>query len=203
MNRRALFVKAWHNRHSERRSSKNLFRPFTLLLLSISLWLGAIPARSVADTPYSEDAVKAAYLHRFAAYVEWPAPPPADTPFTIGVLGADAVLTQLQRLLPEINIQGRAAATRAVKNAADLNGVAILYIAPGRLTAARPLLTAAASRGVLVVTDDPDGLKAGAVINFVRTGSNVRFEVSQPAADRSGLKIDAALLAVAARVETR
>ena len=180
-----------------------MFRPFTLLLLSICLGLGVIPARSVADTPYSEDAVKAAYLHRFAAYIEWPEPPPADTPFTIGVLGADAVLAQLERLLPEINIQGRATAARAVKNLADLKGVSILYVAPGRLAAARPLLTAAASRGVLVVTDDPDGLKAGGVINFVRTGANVRFEVSQPAAARSGLKIDAALLAVAARVETR
>jgi len=180
-----------------------LFRPFTLLLLSICLALGVIPARSVADTPYSEDAVKAAYLHRFAAYVVWPAPPPADTPFTIGVLGADAVRTQLERLLPEINIQGRAAVARAVKNSADLQGVSILYIAPGRLAAARTILAAAASRNVLVVTDDPAGLKAGGVINFVRSGANVRFEVSLPAADRGGLKIDAALLAVAARVETR
>lgn len=175
----------------------------TLLLLSFGLWLGAVPARCAADAPYSEEAVKAAYLHRFAAYVDWPSPPPSGRPFTIGVLGSGAVLVELKRLLPAIKIQGHAADAREVKNFRDLAGVSILYIAPGRLFSSRTLLNAAASRGVLVVTDDPNGLKAGGVINFVRRGPNVRFEVSQPAADRSGLKIDAALLAVAVRVETR
>jgi hypothetical protein len=95
------------------------------------------------------------------------------------------------------------ARARAVQNAADLDGVSILYIAPGRLSAARSIIPVAAAHSVLVVTDDSGGLKGGGVINFVRIGPNVRFEVSQPAADRSGLKIDAALLGVAAHVETR
>ncbi len=81
--------------------------------------------------------------------------------------------------------------------------MAILYIAPGQLAAARRLIVAARSAPVLIVTDDPAGLAAGAVVNFIRVGKNVRFEVSQPAAHRAGLKIDPALLAVAARVETR
>jgi hypothetical protein len=169
----------------------------------IGFWLLAIPAFGAEDASYSEDVVKAAYLHRFAAYVEWPMPARPATPFTIGVLGSDAVLAQLQRLLPEINIQGRPASARAVKNAADLEDVSILYVAPGRLAGAKAILAAAKSRAVLLVTDDPDGLASGGVINFVRMGSNVRFEVSQPAADRSHLKIDAALLSVAAHVETR
>jgi hypothetical protein len=183
--------------------SNNILRRRFLQLLTIGLWLLAIPALRAEDTSYSEDVVKAAYLHRFAAYVEWPAPARPDTPFTIGVLGSDAVLAQLQRLLPEINIQGRAASARAVKNAADLEDVAILYVAPGRLAGAKAIVAAAKAHAVLLVTDDPDGLSAGGVINFVRMGSNVRFEVSRSAADRSRLKIDAALLAVAARVETR
>jgi hypothetical protein len=172
-------------------------------LIWIGLWLAVVPARCVGDTPVSEDAVKAAYLHRFAAYVEWPASAHPAGAFTIGVLGSEGVLEQLEHLLPTINIQGRMARARVVKNAADLEGVSILYIAPGRLSAARSLILAAAAHSVLVVTDDSGGLKSGGVINFVRIGPNVRFEVSQPAADRSGLKIDAALLSVAAHVETR
>ena len=178
-------------------------RAFTLLLLSIGIWLMAVPAQGAGDTAYTEDAVKAAYLHRFAAYVEWPAPAPTDAAFTIGVLGSDAVLEQLERLLPSININGRGATARAVKGAADLDGISILYVAPGRLATAKSLIAAAASHAVLVVTDDPDGMKSGGAINFVRVGANVRFEVSLPAADRSGLKIDAALLAIATHVEAR
>lgn len=169
----------------------------------MGLWLSASTGRGAEDAPYSEDAVKAAYLHRFAAYVEWPASSSAHGPFVIGVMGSDDVLAQLQRLLPAINIKGREASARAVRKATDLEDVSLLYIGPGQLAAARPLLAAAAAHTVLVVTDDPRGLDAGAVINFVRRGSNLRFEVSQVAADRRGLKVDAALLAVAARVETR
>jgi hypothetical protein len=181
-----------------------LSRALTILLLCLGLWLTAIPGRIAGAEPsYSEEAIKAAYLHRFAAYVEWPGVEHPATAFTIGVLGADPVLRQLQRLLPAINVKGRAARVRPVATVGDLQDVSILYVGPGRLATARSLVAAAASRRVLVVTDEPGGLGAGGVINFVRRGPNVRFEVSQAAATRSGLKIDAALLGVAVRVETR
>lgn len=196
--------KAWHNERSGRELLEHkLSRPLALLLLCMGLSLTAFTGRGAAETAFTEDAVKAAYLHRFAAYIQWPDAPSQSAAFTIGVMGSDGVLEQLQRLLPAITVQGRAANARVVRNAADLDGVSILYIASGRLAAARSVLAAAASHSVLVVTDDADGLKTGGVINFVRVGPNVRFEVSQPAAARSGLKIDAALLGVAARVETR
>lgn len=178
-------------------------RPLTLLLIWIGLALTALSPPCGADTSFSEEAVKAAYLHRFAAYVEWPNAAQPARAFTIGVVGSESVLAELQRLLPAINVHGRSVTARIVKSPADLEDVSILYIAPGRLAKARALIVACASRSVLVVTDDPEGLEEGGVINFIRVGSNVRFEVSQPAADRSGLKIDAALLGVAARVETR
>jgi hypothetical protein len=180
-----------------------LSRALTLLLFSIGVWLIALPGRSTAQAVYSEDAVKAAYLHRFAAYVEWPPAVTEQASFTIGVVGSNGVLEQLQELLPAVNVRGRPAVARAVARAADLAEVQILYIAAGRLASARPLIAAASTHGVLIVTDDPGGLAAGGIINFVRAGKNVRFEVSQPAAARAGLEIDPALLAIAAHVEVR
>jgi len=179
-----------------------LSRPFASLLLWTGLCLLAIPGRCPADA-FSEEAVKAAYLHRFAAYVEWPESARPANVFTIGVMGPDGVLDQLRQLLPSIKIHGRPAAARTVSSVRDLKGVSILYIARGRLAQARPVIAAAIERSVLVVTDEADGLKTGSVINFIRAGPNIRFEVSQRAADRSGLKVDAALLGVALRVETR
>ena len=46
-----------------------------------------------------------------------------------------------------------------------------------------------------------DGLEGGGVINFVEVNRNLRFEISLDAADRAGLRIDSALLAVAAHVD--
>jgi hypothetical protein len=53
---------------------------------------------------------------------------------------------------------------------------------------------------MLVVTDAPDGLDAGAAINFVIKENRVRFEVSPAAAAAEGLKLSSRLLAVADRV---
>ena len=61
----------------------------------------------------------------------------------------------------------------------------------------------AAQRPILVVTDDRRGLDAGSVINFLEADRNVRFEVSLGASDRARLKVDSALLSVAAHVAKR
>jgi hypothetical protein len=65
------------------------------------------------------------------------------------------------------------------------------------------LRAAALLRPILIVTDDRHGLDSGGVINFIETDRNVRFEISLLAADRARLKINSALLSVAARVERR
>jgi hypothetical protein len=147
--------------------------------------------------------VKAAFLHRFTAYVEWPEPPTRDAPFTIAVFGAEDVASQLEEFLPRLNIGGRPARVVRVAGVGDIAAAQILYVGPGSLRGAKTLIDAASHRPVLIVTDDEGGLAKGAVINFVRIGTNVRFEVSLPAADRGGFKLNSGLLAVAVHVEGR
>jgi hypothetical protein len=177
--------------------------------LLLSFCVGAVMALACSQGAradgdgFSEQAIKAAYLHRFAAYVEWPPDALPEGTFTIGVFGSDAVVAELQQLLPTLIIHGRAARVRSITRAVDARDVSILYIGHGRLAAARDVILAARDQPVLVVTDDSGGLRVGAAINFVQVDRHVRFEVSQLAADRRGLKVDAALLAVAARVEER
>jgi hypothetical protein len=151
---------------------------------------------------YSEEAVKAAFLHRFAAYVQWPEASNASA-FVIAVDGSEEVAVQLEQLLPGLTIQNRKAQVRRVQTVADLDGVSILYLAPGRRPQTRPLMQAAAMRPILLVTDTDEGLSDGAIINFVHVERTIRFEVSLTAAERSGLKINSGLLSVAARVEGR
>ena len=57
----------------------------------------------------TESAVKAAFLYKFAGYVEWPAPPVPDAPFVIATLGADDVAGELTAILPGRAVGGRAA----------------------------------------------------------------------------------------------
>lgn len=150
----------------------------------------------------TEPAVKAAFLYKFAGYIEWPAAPaPAtsapDSPFVIGTLAADEVAAELAKILPGRSIAGHAAVVRTVREGEPLKGVRILFV--GRsLPHAAAIVRAAQQQGILAVTET--GLEAGAAINFVLAENRVAFEVSLEAAERSGHRISSRMLAVARRV---
>jgi len=126
---------------------------------------------------FSLEAVKAAFLYRFASYVEWPADSPSS-PFVIAVAGDEDVAKQLEELVPRMVVNHQPVQLRRAARVADLDGVHILYVGPEALARTRALRTAALERPILMVTDDDHGLDAGAVINFVEAKRNVRFEIS-------------------------
>jgi hypothetical protein len=159
-------------------------------------------ASALRAETFSVDAVKAAFLYRFASFVEWPADAPAS-PFVIGVAGDENVARQLEALVPRMVVNHQPVQMRRVSRVADLDGVQILYVGPDALARTRTLRGAALERPILIVTDDDRGLDAGGVINFVEADRKVRFEISLISADRARLKIDSALLSVAAHVERR
>jgi hypothetical protein len=168
-----------------------------LIALSL-LGIGAAFAAAV-----SADAVKAAFLFRFASYVHWPEAASRQSQFVVGVAGSESIARQLEELAPRVTVRGRRAEVRRVSSAADLDGVQILFVDEDSLKRTRALRRAALEKPILLVTDTRDGLDAGSVINFVAAERNVRFEISLIAADRAQLRIDSALLSVAARVERR
>src|SRR5689334_3335057 len=86
---------------------------------------------------FSATAVKAAFLHRFASYVEWPAEAMGDGPFVIAIAGADDVAASLDMLLPGLAVQGRPAEVRRVMRADEIAGVHILYLGPGNAALTR------------------------------------------------------------------
>jgi hypothetical protein len=152
---------------------------------------------------FTVDSVKAAFLYRFASYVEWPEDAPSIGPFVIAVSGADEVASQLARLLRHKTVSGRLVVVRQIANAQELEGVHILYVGAQAFARTRLLREAAISLPILIVTDNEGGLDGGGVINFMEVDRNVRFEISLLAADRARLKLDSALLSIAAHVERR
>lgn len=168
-------------------------------LLAASSLLSPTPAAEV----HSEDAVKAAYLYRFAGYIDWPERRSVDTPFVIDVLGAPGIARELRRLLPGHPIRDRVAQVREITGSDDLGIARIVYIAAGHTALLRTLMPQVSGASMLLVTDEEDGLSTGSTLNFVTIDRNVRFEASLSAAARSGLKISSELLGVAIRVQGR
>jgi hypothetical protein len=177
--------------------------PLAVKALATAVILVATQLTSAhAASEYPEEAVKAVFLYRFAGYVTWPASAATAPQFTIAVLGADKVAAQLKALLPDHLIQGKPMRVTTIAAVDQVDDDQMLYVGPefgGKLAA---LIEALKGRPILVVTDQPGALDAGSMVNFVVEQAHVRFEISTYAAKRSGLLIDAGLLAVAEHIKT-
>jgi hypothetical protein len=164
-----------------------------LLFASSSAW---------ADGGLVERQVKAAYLFKFASFVEWPegsfASPGAQ--LTIGVAGNDALAEQLDYVVSGRSINGHSVAVRRVRRGDKLAGIHILFVGGSDRAATADLLEAARSSSVLTVTETPESFALGSMVNFVINDEKVRFEVALRNVNAGHLRISARMLSVATRV---
>ncbi len=149
-----------------------------------------------------EYAVKANYLVRFAAFVDWPASAfdAAEAPLVLCVVGHDPFGAVLDRAAAGQTAHGRRLAVRRPAAPAALSACQIAYVgadAPVGWTDRLDELP-----GVLVVTDQNVSARRG-VVHFVLLNNRVRFRIDQGAADRAGLEISSRLLNLATSVEGR
>lgn len=149
-----------------------------------------------------ERQVKAAYLSKFAGYVEWPPPAFAGTEasINIGVLGDDAMAAYIAELVAARNVNGRPMKVHTLRADSDLAGMHILFVGRSLNPQLQQVLAASRTLPVLTVTEAEDALAHGSMINFVVLDGRVRFEVSQKAAQPHNVRISARLLSAATRV---
>jgi hypothetical protein len=154
------------------------------------------------ESPYSDTEVKAAFLYHFGTYVQWPVERQLDEPITIAVLGAEGVAAELAMFLPGRTLQGRPVVVRRLGGIEDLADEELVFIGSDNNARLKDLIAAIGQRSVLIVTDAPDGLADGGMINFQLVDQRVRFEISLANAEGSGLMLSSRLLSAALRVET-
>lgn len=160
--------------------------------------------QSPPPSPVPEQSVKAAYLYKFAGYVEWPEDrfPTPDAPIRIGVAGAADLAAELAGVTRNRSIGGRPIEVSRVTGAGALRGLDVLFVGSGEAQADL-LLAAAEGEPILTVTEAAGEPPPGSIVNFVVDQASVRFEISLFAANRSRLKLSSRLLAVARRVYRR
>jgi hypothetical protein len=167
----------------------------------LALWLlaGAACAQPARVDARLEVQVKAAYLYKFAGFVDWPAAAFArpDSPLVIGVAGNDALAAQLEQVVAGRSVGAHPLAVRRLARGdapAGLQGLHVLY---GAGADGLALLAAARALPLLTVGD---GEAPAGMIRFVVAEERLRFEVALGQVAPSGLKISARLLAAALRV---
>ncbi len=186
------------------------WRLVTRLLRACALSIGiaagvAGPSPVQADAQADEYRVKAAFLYKFGSYVEWPSGTfaRADSPVTIGVMGADALADELTQIVAGRSVNGRPVRVRKLRPGDPIAGLHVLFV--GRAHGGRlgEILAAARGQALLTVTESEEGLELGSMINFVVVEDRVRFDVAPPPSEAGNLKISARLLGVARKVVSK
>ena len=177
-----------------------------ILLLGLSaLLLNAVLVKTClgqSEAEALEYRIKAAFLCKFANYVEWPggAFARAVSPVEIGVAGDERLRQELARLVQGKTVNGRPIAVRAVRPGRPFS-VHILYVgelAPGEAT---QLQAQVRGRPVLLVSDVGRSVALDSMVRFVLVDQRLRFDVTLAPVAAGGLKVSALMLSAARRVE--
>lgn len=169
-----------------------------LLLLVALAMAGQARAREVD----LERSVKAAFLYKFLAYVEFPPRVFADasSPLVIGVLGSDDMAQEVQRSVAGRSLNGRPIVVRSLHDGDAIGPVHLLFVAGSDSARVTRVLRQPAPGPILSVSECGNGLQAGSIINFRVIDQHVRFDVSLDAAEKNNIKLSSRLLSVANHV---
>jgi hypothetical protein len=151
----------------------------------------------------SEAAVKAAFLTKFPAYVDWPANLrlAPNAPIALCIVGGDPFGRTMDDAVRGQQIDGHPIVVKRFANAAGADGCQVAYVDGNASRGTADLLHALEGKPVLTVTDARAGPARG-IIHFVVDGGRVRFHIDEAAAQGAGLTLSARLLAIALSVRT-
>ena len=158
------------------------------------------PAAASAQSPSIEYAVKAAYLYKFAPFVEWPptAFGSASSPFQLCVLGRDPFGASLDQAVSGQRVDEHRVVIRRLDRVDAASGCHVLYLGVSSSQTAAEALRAVRGTPILTVADGDQ--ESGAIIKFVVKNNRVRFDIDTAAAAANHVTISSKLLAMAMSV---
>ena len=172
-----------------------------VLAITSTLSTAAIHAQRARPSDYD---VKAAYLLNFGRFTTWPAAGAANASvFGVCVLGRDPLASALDAMVAGERIESKRVAVRRINRPQDAaGGCRILFVGASEDSELIHILQTLDGSRILTVSDLPQFIERGGMIQFVSDGNKIRFSVNVPAAMEAGLTLSSELLRVAAAVRT-
>jgi hypothetical protein len=169
-------------------------RLWRLAVLSVALAQAApVPLWSQSSGEYE---VKAAFLYKFASFVEWPEASRYE-PLGICVVGQDPFGSALERVVEGKTIGGREFVVRRLKAWHAGAPCHILFIGASEKNRLLPVLGQVRHETILTVGDVPGFCESGGAVNLNVVESRVKLEINVDATARSGLQVSSKLLSLA------
>jgi hypothetical protein len=170
----------------------------------VALTLASMAPAARARAATLEYPVKAAFLYKFAPFVEWPprAFESSTAPLTLCIVGFDPFGATLDQAIDGQRVGAHPVIARRLETIGAGSGCHIAYIGGSRAQPVADGLAALAGSPVLTVTDQSMGSARGAV-HFVIKDNRVRFHIDDAEAAAHGVSISSKLMRLALSVRLR
>ena len=181
-----------------------------LMMVGLFLWGWCAPMAGQAlavESAYAatvEYEVKAAFIHNFTQFIDWP--PGAfegeKSPFRIGILGSGLIDKPLMDLNGK-KVNQRFLEISRVQNLEKISQYHVIFVNPSENKRTQSILQTLKGTGILTIGDTPGFAEQCGVVNFYLKSGKVRFEVNIEASQRENLKISSRLLRLARIVDSQ
>jgi YfiR/HmsC-like len=155
----------------------------------------AVESAYAAEMEYE---VKAAFIHNFTKFIDWPSEAfeTSDSPFRIGILGTGSIDKSLMNLSGK-ETQARLLEVSRVQNPNEYSQFHVIFVNSSENGRLKSILQTLKGAGILTVGDMPGFAERCGVINFYLKSGKVRFEINVEASHLEKLKISSKLLRLA------
>lgn len=143
--------------------------------------------------------VKAAFLYKFALFIDWPEKAFAETSssFIFGILGNDPFDKTIDEMLSNKKIKGKSIIIKRYASYKEIDNCHVLFISKSKRHRLKTIFRYLATKPILTVGETPGFADAGGIINFIHQNKNIRFEINNESAQKHHLNISSKLLRLA------
>ncbi len=168
-----------------------------LLLVAAVLFGGATQREPDKDTTAI---IQASYIYNIAKLVEWREPAMRQGPFVIGVLGSDNLYQELVSKYATRSIGKQPIEVRKLPEMPEVDRCHILFVPSSDKDLLAAILRQESTRSTLIITDFPDALSSGAVVNFITAKNTLKYEISLINANKHRIDVGLTLRQLADKV---
>jgi len=152
-----------------------------------------------AQASLMDDAqLKAAFVYRFAQFTQWPPPPQQE--FTYCVAGSLGMQEAMQALTQKAHSAAQVR-MRYLTDPQQLGSCQLLFLGFVQRTDLQRWQEAAGQSPVLVVADNVEAFRSGAVIGLIAEPNGLSFRINLTEAKRRGLSLSSQMLKLAREVK--
>ena len=143
---------------------------------------------------FEEYSLKAAFTLNFARLTRWPETNKEN--LSMCIMGNNTMQNAF-RIVQDQFINDKLSQLKVINRDREIKDCQVLFITDMSHNRLRKIYSSARNHAILTISETKDISRSGAIINFIKEGDKIRFQVNVNYAQQAGLKISSRLLKLA------